>query len=128
MEDVLKLFKDLWDFFIAIGYDPIPTMVAVSVIFIARERYVRPIHSKKMKKAKAIALHEKMKDQILKACWLFSFITAFAVKRSLDPFDVLVTFVWSLIHTASASVLYSYLSSKKFMKNLGVYIQPNINK
>ncbi len=121
---ILKLIKDLWDFFGMIGYDPIPTMVATAILFIARERFVRPIHNRKMKKVDAIILHAKMKDQILKASWLFSFITAFAIKRSIDPFDILLILVWSVIHTAVASMLYSYFSTKNFMKKLGGFVQP----
>lgn len=124
MDAILVAIKQVWDLMVGIGYDPIPTLVAVSIWFIGRERYVRPIFSKSISRENALLIHAKMKIRVIYISWLFAFLTTFAIKRSFDPFDIIMTFVWSAVHTAVASLLYQYFSTKKWMQKAGLFFQP----
>jgi len=119
MDTLLKAILDVWNLMISVGYDPIPTAVAVSIIFIGRERFVRPLRNKELKRSEGLALNARYRARIMYVSWLFAFLTALAIKRPVDMYDVVLVVVWSAVHTAAGTLLYDHFSSRKFMASTG---------
>lgn len=119
LTDALKSFISTLTF---IGYDYKPTLVAIAIIILGRERWVRPLPHRRLSKDIAMALHDKYKRNIMRVSLVCAYLMTLAVSRPATWYDNIFAGMWAFIHSAVAHVLYSYLSSKKFMKKLGDFV------
>ena len=123
MDSFVKAFSDVLALLIGIGYNPIPTAASISVIFIGRERFVRPLRSKDLTPAAGLELYYKYKGRITYVAWLFAFLTAFAVKKPDDLYEVVLVLMWSVIHLAVGTLVYDHLASRGFVYFTGEFVR-----
>lgn len=109
---------DLINIIVALGYNPIPTAVAISIIFIGRERFIRPLRNNKdLKPAEGRALHARYQARIMYASWMAAFLTVLAIKRPDNMYDAVLVVMWSTVHTFIGTQVYYHLYSRGFVES-----------
>lgn len=124
MKEFIEALLDVYNAFKSIGYDPVPTFLATATLFLARERWVRPILSMKLTREKAVALRDRYKDRIMWASAAVAAVSSWAATAPANTHTYIMWACWIVGHTAAASLLYDYLASKKWMKHAGTYVAP----
>lgn len=105
MNEKLEAFKNVWDTMIAVGWHPVPILVAFAVIVIGRIRFEPDVLDITTKEQKAHAA--AIKFAVVLTAVAISMMAQLALTRPMDFYDGLMCFVWAVVDAVVGYVIHS---------------------